>query len=66
MFDPVDMARATEKIVCVEEMRPYYRFGSARFYGGTSTAVKERGLLQGGRPLKYEEGQSSIVRRRSA
>jgi len=38
MFDPVDMARATEKIVCAEERRSYHRFRSARFYGGISTA----------------------------
>jgi len=38
MFDPVDMARATEKIVCAEGRRSYYRFRSARFYGGISTA----------------------------
>jgi GDPmannose 4,6-dehydratase len=34
--------------------------------GSRDWAVKERALLQGGRPLKYEEGQSSIVRRRAS
>ncbi len=38
MFDPVEMARATEKIVCEDDRRSYYRFRSARFYGGISTA----------------------------
>lgn len=38
MFDPVEMARAAERIVCDGDRRSYYRFRSARFYGGISTA----------------------------
>jgi uncharacterized Fe-S cluster-containing radical SAM superfamily protein len=38
MFDPLEMARNTERIVCRDDKRSYHRFRSARFYGGISTA----------------------------
>lgn len=37
-FDPVELARETERIVCKDINRTYYRFRPARFYGGISTA----------------------------
>lgn len=38
MFDPLVVARATEEMVAQGELRRYYRFRAARFYGGISTA----------------------------
>ncbi len=38
MFDPVRLAELTEKEVCRDARRKYYRFRFARFYGGISTA----------------------------
>lgn len=38
MFDPVDLAKKTEKLVCKGDERKYYRFRSAKFYGGIATA----------------------------
>lgn len=38
MFDPVDLARKTEELVCKGDERRYYRFRSAKFYGGIATA----------------------------
>mgnify|MGYP000250474892 CR=1 FL=1 len=37
-FDPVKRAEEVEKIVMREEMRKYYRFRYARYYGGIATA----------------------------
>ena len=38
MYDPVALAAETEKIVIRGDKRKYYRFRSARFYGGIATA----------------------------
>jgi uncharacterized Fe-S cluster-containing radical SAM superfamily protein len=38
MFDPLEMAVITERIVCKDNLRKYYRFRPSRFYGGISTA----------------------------
>jgi uncharacterized Fe-S cluster-containing radical SAM superfamily protein len=38
MFDPIEMAETTERIVCSDDRRSYHRFRSARFYRGISTA----------------------------
>jgi uncharacterized Fe-S cluster-containing radical SAM superfamily protein len=38
MFDPVRLAELTEKDVCRDDLRKYYRFRPSRFYGGISTA----------------------------
>ena len=38
MFDAVKMAQEVEKVVCRGDMRKYYRFRTARFYGGIATA----------------------------
>ena len=38
MYDPVEIAEVTEKTVCKNSLRKYYRFRHARFYGGISTA----------------------------
>ncbi len=38
MYDPVQKAEETAKIVCRGELRKYRRFRSARFYGGIATA----------------------------
>jgi len=38
MYDPLELARQTAKIVCKGTARKYYRFRSARFYGGIATA----------------------------
>lgn len=38
MFDPLELAKATEKVVCNDDRRSYHRFRPARFYGGVSTA----------------------------
>ena len=38
MFDPLELARQTAKIVCRGTARKYYRFRAARFYGGIATA----------------------------
>ena len=38
MYDPVELAREMESVVCRGEERKYYRFRSARFYGGIATA----------------------------
>lgn len=38
MYDPVELAHQTAKIVCRSTARKYYRFRSARFYGGIATA----------------------------
>ena len=38
MFDPVELANSTAKVVCRGDMRSYYRFRPARFYGGIATA----------------------------
>jgi len=37
MFDSVELASATAKIVCRGDRRSYYRFRPARFYGGIAT-----------------------------
>lgn len=36
-FDPVELARRTEKIICDGNRRKYTKFGSQRFYGGIAT-----------------------------
>ena len=38
MYNPVEIAEITEKTVCENNRRRYYRFRPARFYGGISTA----------------------------
>jgi uncharacterized Fe-S cluster-containing radical SAM superfamily protein len=38
MYDPLELARETAKIVCQVTSRKYYRFRPARFYGGIATA----------------------------
>jgi uncharacterized Fe-S cluster-containing radical SAM superfamily protein len=38
MFDPVKIAEHTRNVVCRDDQRKYYRFRTARFYGGISTA----------------------------
>lgn len=38
MFDPVELANSTARVVCRGDMRSYYRFRPARFYGGIATA----------------------------
>jgi uncharacterized Fe-S cluster-containing radical SAM superfamily protein len=38
MYDPLELARQTAKIVCRGTARKYYRFRPARFYGGIATA----------------------------
>lgn len=38
MFDPVVLATSTAEVVCRGDMRSYYRFRPARFYGGIATA----------------------------
>jgi uncharacterized Fe-S cluster-containing radical SAM superfamily protein len=38
MYNPVETAGLTEKTVCNNNRRKYYRFRTARFYGGISTA----------------------------
>lgn len=38
MIDPLELARATEALVCRDGLRKYYRFRPSRFYGGISTA----------------------------
>lgn len=37
-FDPLKLAWETEKVVSKGELRKYYRFRSAKFYGGIATA----------------------------
>ena len=38
MYNPVKLSEETKKIVCKNLERKYYRFRSAKFYGGISTA----------------------------
>jgi uncharacterized Fe-S cluster-containing radical SAM superfamily protein len=38
MYDPLELARKTARIVCLGTTRKYYRFRPARFYGGIATA----------------------------
>jgi uncharacterized Fe-S cluster-containing radical SAM superfamily protein len=38
MYDPLELARQTAKIVCRGTARKYYRFRPAGFYGGIATA----------------------------
>ncbi|MEM1535613.1 MAG: radical SAM protein [Candidatus Pacearchaeota archaeon] len=38
MFDPVELAKATEAFACKNSLRKYYRFRAAAFYGGIATA----------------------------
>lgn len=37
-YDPVERAAAIETVVCRDDLRKYYRFRPARFYGGIATA----------------------------
>jgi uncharacterized Fe-S cluster-containing radical SAM superfamily protein len=38
MFNPIELAKETEKIVCKGLERKYYRFRPAKFYGGIITS----------------------------
>lgn len=38
MFDPLELTRKMEEIVCKNLEKKYYRFRSAKFYGGISTS----------------------------
>lgn len=38
MYDPLKMADLAKGVVCKDNQRKYYRFRSARFYGGIATA----------------------------
>ena len=38
MYDPLELARQTAKIVCRGTARKYYRFRPAGFYSGIATA----------------------------
>ena len=38
MLNPLELARETEKIVCKNSERKFYRFRPAKFYGGIATA----------------------------
>lgn len=38
MYDPVELAKKTEKIVLKDNNKKYFRFRPTRFYGGISTA----------------------------
>ena len=38
MYDPVEKAKAIEKVVCQDSRKKYHRFRAARFYGGIATA----------------------------
>jgi uncharacterized Fe-S cluster-containing radical SAM superfamily protein len=38
MYDPLELARHTARLVCRGTARKYYRFWPARFYGGIATA----------------------------
>ncbi len=38
MYDPLERAKEIVDIVCKDNLRKYYRFRSARFYGGIATA----------------------------
>lgn len=38
MFDPIELAKEIEKIVCRDDQRAFYRFRRAPFYGGIATA----------------------------
>ncbi len=38
MYDPIELGKKTEKIVCKDGKRKYYRFRATRFYGGSATA----------------------------
>ena len=37
-YDPVERAASVEQVVCKGDLRKYYRFRPARFYGGIATA----------------------------
>nr|MBA4404840.1 radical SAM protein [Nanoarchaeum sp.] len=38
MFDPLELTRKMEEIVCKNLEKKYYRFRPAKFYGGISTS----------------------------
>ena len=38
MYDPLNRAKETARVVCKGDRRKYYRFRPARFYGGIATA----------------------------
>ncbi|MFH0928888.1 MAG: radical SAM protein [Candidatus Aenigmatarchaeota archaeon] len=38
MFNPVELAKETEKIICKNSEKKFYRFRPAKFYGGVATA----------------------------
>jgi uncharacterized Fe-S cluster-containing radical SAM superfamily protein len=38
MYDPLELSKITEKLVTKGDMKKYYRFRPAKFYGGISTA----------------------------
>ena len=38
MYNPLDLTKKIEKLVCKNSFRKYYRFRAARFYGGIASA----------------------------
>jgi len=38
MYDPLELSKITERLVTKGDMKKYYRFRPAKFYGGISTA----------------------------
>ena len=38
MYDPIELSKRVESIVCDNSRRKYYRFRATRFYGGIATA----------------------------
>lgn len=38
MYDPIELAKKTKKLVCNDKQRKYYRFRFAPYYGGIATA----------------------------
>jgi uncharacterized Fe-S cluster-containing radical SAM superfamily protein len=38
MFDPIELSKKTEEIVCRNDQRAFYRFRGDKFYGGIATA----------------------------
>ena len=38
MYNPIELSKKIENIVCKEDKKKYYRFRPAGFYGGIATA----------------------------
>jgi uncharacterized Fe-S cluster-containing radical SAM superfamily protein len=38
MYDPIELGKVTEKVICKDSLRKYYRFRGGMFYGGIATA----------------------------